>query len=125
MEETWGAGHGQRLVKDLIPDGLFGIEFVRDDGKFYRFHCVEIDRGTEPKTSPNKERKSLERMVLQYEDYIGNKRYQEHLGLRAPMIAIVALSQPESTELDSFKITKSSTELSYVKSEKFNTLVYA
>ena len=29
----------QRLVKDLIPDGLFGIEFVREDGKFYRFHC--------------------------------------------------------------------------------------
>lgn len=77
---------GQRLVKDLIPDGLFGIEFVREDGKFYRFHCVEIDRGTEPKTSPNKERKSLERMVLQYEDYIGNKRYQEHLKLRAPMV---------------------------------------
>ena len=79
---------GQRITKDLIPDAAYGLEFVKPDGLYYRFHCVEVDRGTEPKTSSNMERKSLERMRLQYDDYIGNGWYKEHLGMTAPMILL-------------------------------------
>lgn len=80
---------GKRITKDLIPDAIYGLEFVKPDGLYYRFHCVEVDRGTEPKTSRNMERKSLERMRLQYEDYIGNGKYKEHLGMTAPMMVEV------------------------------------
>ena len=76
---------GKRITKDLIPDAVYGLEYVRSDGLYYKFTCVEVDRGTEPKTSSNMERKSLERMRLQYENYIGNERYKDHLGMSAPM----------------------------------------
>jgi hypothetical protein len=76
---------GRQIIKDLIPDAIYGLEFVKSDGLYYRFHCVEVDRGTEPKASSNMERKSLERMKLQYEDYIGNERYKTHLGVTAPL----------------------------------------
>lgn len=76
---------GKHMVKDLIPDAIYGVEYVKDDGLYYMFTCVEADRGTEPKTSSNMERKSQERMRLQYADYIGNGRYKEHLGMTAPM----------------------------------------
>lgn len=80
---------GKIIAKDLIPDAIYGIEYVKDDGLYYMFTCVEADRGTEPKTSSNMERKSLERMKLQYADYIGNGRYKEHLGMTAPMGVVV------------------------------------
>lgn len=76
----------RRITKDLIPDAMYGLEFVKLDGLYYRFHCVEYDRGTEPKTSANMERKSQERMRLQYEDYIGHGKYKEHLGVSAGMV---------------------------------------
>ena len=75
----------QRIRKDLIPDALYGLEYVREDGLYYHFWAVEIDRGTVPKTSPNTQRKSLERQRLQYEDWIGNGKYREQLGMTAPM----------------------------------------
>lgn len=78
----------RRVKKDLIPDAIYGLEFVRDDGLYYRFHCVEYDRSTEPKTSPNMERKSQERMRLQYEDYIGRGKYKQHLGVSAGMVCV-------------------------------------
>ena len=70
----------QRIRKDLIPDALYGLEYVREDGLYYHFWAVEIDRGTVPKTSPNTQRKSLERQRLQYEDWIGNGKYRETVG---------------------------------------------
>lgn len=80
---------GRQITKDLIPDAIYGLEFVKPDGLYYKFHCVEVDRGTEPKTSSNMERKSLERMRLQYEDYIGRGKYKKHLGLTAPMVLLI------------------------------------
>jgi hypothetical protein len=77
---------GRQITKDLIPDAIYGLEFVKPGGLYYRFHCVEVDRGTEPKTSSNMERKSLERMRLQYGDYIGNEKYKKHLRMTAPMV---------------------------------------
>ena len=35
-------------TKDLIPDAIFGLEYVRNDKRSYRFFAVEADRATEP-----------------------------------------------------------------------------
>lgn len=76
------------LTKDLIPDALFGLEYHHKGNNFYRFFLVEADRGTEPTTSKNFNRKSHLRNLAQYQDYIGNGRYKEHLKLTAPLLVL-------------------------------------
>ena len=42
-------GTGRTLKRDLIPDQLYGIEYLTDDGPRYRFYVLEVERGTNPK----------------------------------------------------------------------------
>ena len=62
---------------------------------YYQFFVVEADRSTEPLTSSNMNRKSLQRMLLQYEDYLGQGRYKEHLKLTAPMVVLCVFENEE------------------------------
>jgi len=76
------------FTKDLIPDALFGLEYRYEGQKFYRFFLVEADRGTEPTTSKNFNRKSHLRNLAQYRDYIGNGQYKKHLKLTSPLLVL-------------------------------------
>ena len=78
---------GKTLTRDLIPDQLYGLEYLTEDGPRYRFYVVEVERGTNPKTS-KQDRKSVERMNAMYDVYIGQGKYREHLGLRAPIVLV-------------------------------------
>ncbi len=83
---------GKMMTKDLIPDALFGLKWTVDGEEYFRFHCVEVDRGTEPKSSSNPNRKSLERTKAQYEDYVNNSKFRTHLRISsAPEIAFINL----------------------------------
>lgn len=84
-------GTGRVLTRELIPDQLYGIEYLTEEGPRYRFYVVEVERGTNPKTS-TQDRKSVERMEAMYEVYIGQRKYREHLGLRAPVVLQIGLS---------------------------------
>lgn len=81
-------GTGRTLTRDLIPDQIYGIEYLTEDGPRYRFYVVEVERGTNPKTS-KQDRKSIERMEAMYDVYIGQGKYKEHLELGAPMVLVV------------------------------------
>ena len=61
---------GNKYKKDLLPDAIFGLEYVGDEGNKYRFFVVEADRSTEPATSSNFNRKSFVRNLLQYQAYV-------------------------------------------------------
>ena len=76
------------FTKDLIPDALFGLEYHHQGKNFYRFFLVEADRGTEPTTSKNFNRKSHARNLAQCQDYIGNGKYKKHLKLTAPLLVL-------------------------------------
>jgi hypothetical protein len=43
-----GSGTTHRAEIKAIPDGLFGLEYVRDGQKLYRFFALEADRNTIP-----------------------------------------------------------------------------
>jgi hypothetical protein len=86
---------GRIVTKELIPDQIFGIEYLTDAGPRYRFYLVEADRGTEPKTS-TQDRKSRARMEAMYEAGLGGLK--KHLGLRAPIIALQNLSRTIDSE---------------------------
>ena len=76
------------LTKDLLPDALFGLEYHTPKGSRFRFFVVECDRATEPATSRNWNRKSWHRSLLQYQAYIGDGLYRDHLGLTAPLLVL-------------------------------------
>ena len=76
-------GTGKVLTRDLVPDQIFGIEYLTAEGPRYRFYLVEAERGTNPKTS-KQDRKSLQRMAAMYETFVGAAKYKTHLKLSAP-----------------------------------------
>jgi len=88
---------GRTLAKDLIPDAVFGLEYLTDRGSRFRFFVVEADRATEPSTSRNFNRKSFERSLMQYEHYIGRGKYREHLKLTAPLLVLHVCSDAART----------------------------
>lgn len=79
---------GAIFEKNLIPDAVFGLEYLTSAGKRYRFFALEADRATEPLRSAEIHRKSLLRHLLQYEDYIEAGGYRDHLQLTAPMMVL-------------------------------------
>jgi len=81
--------------KDLIPDAVFGLEYITPTGKRYRFYALEADRATEPLRSAEIHRKSFLRHLLQYEDYIEAGGYRRHLNLTAPMLVLNVTTSTE------------------------------
>jgi hypothetical protein len=73
---------------NLYPDGLFGLEYIHDSEKYYRFYCLEFDRGTEPVKGKKYSRKSHERNVAQYRQFIAEGKYKDMLGLSAGMMVL-------------------------------------
>lgn len=79
---------GKQVRSDLIPDALFGLEYIDGGRKSYRFFLVEADRATEPSRSSKFNRKSHLRHFLQYREYVGRGLYKEHLKLTAGMLVL-------------------------------------
>jgi hypothetical protein len=83
--------------KDLIPDALFGLEYLTESGSRFRFFVVEADRATEPLSASSFSRKSFERNMLQYAHYVGDGAYKEHLGLTSPLLVLMVSSDAKRT----------------------------
>lgn len=93
-------GSDRLIEKDLIPDALFGLEYFSDDSSKFRFFIVEADRSTEPASSKNFNRKSLQRNLLQYRSYIEGGLYKKHLRLSSPaMVLNVANSEKRMEQM--------------------------
>ncbi|WP_104017837.1 replication-relaxation family protein [Roseovarius nitratireducens] len=77
----------------LIPDQLFALDY----GGSYRAFALEVDRGTEPKTSPAR-RKSWARSIEQYQHVIERQLYKRHYGLKANLIVLWVFSSRTDRE---------------------------
>lgn len=86
---------GRVYKKDLIPDALFALGYKTLAGTRYRSFLVEADRSTEPGTSQNFHRKSWQRNLAQYEQYVGQSIYRDHLKLKAPMLVLNVVTDPK------------------------------
>ena len=91
-------GTGKVMTRDLIPDQIFGIEYLTDDGPRYRFYLVEADRGTEPKTSAQ-DRKSLARVVEMHAQVTYSGGLKEHLQISAPLVSLLFLRNGADREM--------------------------
>jgi hypothetical protein len=67
----------------LIPDQLFALDY----GGRFRAFALEVDRGTEPKTSSTK-RKSWKRSIEQYRHVFDHQLYKRHYGLKANLLVL-------------------------------------
>ena len=65
----------------VIPDGLFGLQYLRDGKKSYRFFALEVDRATMPVVRSRKDQTSYLAKLLAYRDALANETYKTHLGL--------------------------------------------
>ncbi|MCJ8323361.1 MAG: replication-relaxation family protein [Rhizobiales bacterium] len=112
---------GKTLIKDIIPDALFELEYKHSGQNYFRFFLVEADRGTEPTTTKNFNRKSHLRNLLQYEDYIGNDRYKQHLNLTSPSLVLNVFSDKIKLKkmVDLIETTSSSTGNPYMLFQYF------
>lgn len=67
----------------LIPDQLFALDY----GGKYRAFALEVDRGTEPTTSPAK-RKSWARSIAQYRHVTERGLHRPHYGLKSNLLVM-------------------------------------
>jgi hypothetical protein len=81
------------LTRDIIPDALFGLQYHTPNGDRFRFFAVEADRATEPATTSNFNRKSALRSLLQYQVYVEEGLYKEHLKLTAPLLVLQVVTE--------------------------------
>ena len=89
---------GRCVKKALIPDAIFGLEYHTKTGSLFRFFVLEADRATEPATSKNLDRKSFKRNLLQYREYVGRGRFQEHLRLTSPLLVLNVTTSQQRLE---------------------------
>jgi hypothetical protein len=88
----------RQMTKDIIPDAIFGLRYHTPDGDRFRFFAVEADRATEPTTSANWNRKSFERSLRQYDAYVADGAYRQHLKLTAPLLVLNVLTDQARME---------------------------
>ena len=69
--------------KLLIPDQLFALDY----GRSYRAFLLEVDRGTEPVTSPAA-RKSMASSIAQYAEVVRHDLHRDHYGLKANLLVL-------------------------------------
>ena len=67
----------------LIPDQLFALDY----GGAFRSFALEVDRGTEPKTSSSN-RKSWQHSIAQYREVIKKQLYKAHYGLKGNLMIL-------------------------------------
>jgi len=84
---TLAIPHG---TSTLIPDQLFALDY----GGVFRAFALEVDRGTEPLTSPAN-RKSWARSIAQYDDVLARGLAQSHYGLTASLIVLWVFTSKE------------------------------
>ena len=88
------------VASDLIPDAIFGLEYALEGRKLYRFFVVEADRGTEPTTASTSRnrRKSYERTIRQYREFVGKGQYKAPLRLTAGMVVLNVTTSEARTQ---------------------------
>lgn len=72
----------------IIPDALFGIEYLIDGEKLYRFWALECENTT-PKNRKTSRQSSTLRKEAAYEELINSRQYRSHWGIPNLKINII------------------------------------
>lgn len=72
----------------LIPDQIFALDY----GGSFRAFALEVDRGTEPKTSASA-RKSYAKSIGQYRQLVDTEIHKSHYGLKTNLLILWVFSK--------------------------------
>lgn len=70
-----------RAKLKIVPDALFGLEYLNGNEKSYRFFAVEADRNSIPVFRNNLNQTSYLKKLLAYRQVVADRIYHTHLGL--------------------------------------------
>jgi hypothetical protein len=84
---------------EIIPDGLFGIEYSTGEKRAYRFFALEADRGTMPVTRSGAGQTSYLGKLAAYRDIFSRRTYMTHLGIPNLLILTLTNSAPRMYEI--------------------------
>jgi hypothetical protein len=77
----------------LIPDALFGLEYLKDDKRTYRFFALEVDRGTMPIARRHPSQTSYLAKLAAYSDALAQRRHKMHLGISSLLVLTITTSE--------------------------------
>jgi len=78
---------------NMVPDGLFGLEYTRDGQKAYRFFALEADRNTVPVRRSDLGQTSYFRKILGYRQIVTQNIHKTHLGIPKLLILTVTTNE--------------------------------
>jgi hypothetical protein len=92
ISHTFGSAR-HRSDKPLIPDALFGIEYLGEGKSTYRFFVLEADRYNEPLTRTNLAQTSYLRKILQYRAILAKRTHLAHWGISTLFVLTVTTNE--------------------------------
>lgn len=94
------SGNTQTARFDLVPDGLFGLEYAREDGtKAYRFFALEAERMNRVDSGSLTQTSWLKK-VLAYRDAVARGTHRARLGI--PNLLVLAVA-PTTSHIETMK----------------------
>ena len=92
-------GQTQSCDRPLVPDAIFGIEYIRNGQTSYRFFALEADRNSEPVFRRTLEQTSYLRKILQYRELAARSLYATRWGLPNLLVLNVTTNQQHMTNI--------------------------
>jgi hypothetical protein len=85
--------HQSGGVNFIVPDGLFGLEYLIDEKKSYRFFALEVDRETMPIVRSRKDQTSYLSKLTTYREAIALETHKSHLRLPNFLVLTVTITE--------------------------------
>ncbi len=85
--------HQSGCVTFVVPDGLFGLEYINDGKKSYRFFALEVDRAMMPVVRANRDQTSYLAKLMAYQEMLAHETHKTHLGLPNFMVLTVTTTE--------------------------------
>ncbi len=83
----------------LVPDAVFGLEYLTDGRKTYRFFALEADRSTMPVVRSSPEQSSYRRKILAYLEIIARHLHRTYLGVPNLFVLTVTTSKAHKAHM--------------------------
>ena len=87
---------------DLVPDGVFGIEYESDGRSTYRFFALEADRGTMPVKRSSPDQSSYLGKLATYHEIIAQRVQKWHWGIPNLLVLTVTTSDARIAEISKY-----------------------
>lgn len=99
--------------KAIVPDDLFGLKGTDDEGDWYRFFALEIDRNTESIVSKDPGQTALGRKIAGYLDVLHRQTYRERWGI--PNLCVLTVTTNPTHAMNIIEFIRKQNEPRYAE----------